>query len=59
MAVYGFEHRSVPYRVTINQGLAKRPDDGQTADELLAPAGKALDAAKAAGRNSIRAANGI
>ena len=59
IAGHRFEHRGVPFQVTITQGLAEWPDDGHTADELLAAADRALYAAKAAGRNCVRAASEI
>ena len=40
--------------VTVSGGIALFPDDGETEDELLQVADKALYAAKAAGRNCIQ-----
>jgi diguanylate cyclase (GGDEF)-like protein len=46
-----FEHRGQSFRVTISQGLAEHPAHGETAEEIIAAADKALYAAKAKGRN--------
>lgn len=48
-----FEFRGQTFRITISQGLAEWPRDGQTAEQLIAAADKALYAAKAAGRNRV------
>lgn len=45
-------------RVTASVGLAVTPTDGATLEALLARADEALYAAKAAGRNRVRAAEG-
>ncbi len=51
-----FQHHGQEFRVTISQGLAEWPRHGRTAQELIAAADRALYAAKAAGRNCVRAA---
>lgn len=43
-------------RITLSAGVATYPDDGATADAVIACADSAMYAAKAAGRNLIRAA---
>jgi diguanylate cyclase (GGDEF)-like protein len=52
---FEFEGRVVA--VTISQGLAEWPVHGRTHRELVAAADRALYAAKAAGRNCVRAAD--
>ncbi|MCP4639122.1 MAG: GGDEF domain-containing protein, partial [bacterium] len=49
-----FEHRGAQFGVTISQGLAEWPRDGDSLQEIVAAADKALYAAKDAGRNCVR-----
>jgi len=51
-----FEYDGQPIRVTISQGLAEYPLHGRTPEALIASADRALYAAKAAGRNCVKAA---
>lgn len=51
-----FEHEGNSFGVTISQGLAEWPRHGDSAQTMIAAADAALYAAKAAGRNCIRAA---
>lgn len=56
VAAMEFRVGSSVLRITASFGVASFPDDGSTADELLATADNALYAAKAAGRNRVEAA---
>lgn len=47
------EAAGTPVGMTISAGVACHPDDGASADELLAHAAQALYAAKASGKNAI------
>jgi len=49
-----FEHRGNTFSVSISQGLAEHPLHGESAEEIIAAADKALYAAKAQGRNCVR-----
>lgn len=53
---YSFDFDGAPIRVTISQGLAEFPGHGRTPEALIASADRALYAAKAAGRNCVKAA---
>jgi diguanylate cyclase (GGDEF)-like protein len=53
IAERAFEKDGVVVRPTISAGLAAFPDDGETADVLLAKADEALYRAKRAGRNRV------
>jgi len=53
---YSFDFDGAPIRVTISQGLAEFPAHGRTPEALIASADRALYAAKAAGRNCVKAA---
>jgi diguanylate cyclase (GGDEF)-like protein len=48
-----FEHLGNSFGVSISQGLAEWPRHGNTAEELIAAADRALYAAKARGRNCV------
>lgn len=56
VAAREFEHAGQTFRVTISQGLAEWPRDGKTVEQIIAAADRALYAAKAAGRNCVKAA---
>jgi diguanylate cyclase (GGDEF)-like protein/PAS domain S-box-containing protein len=45
------DERLLPVRITVSIGIAGYPDDGATAEDMLAVAGRALYAAKQHGRN--------
>jgi len=51
-----FDFDGKPIRVSISQGLAEFPSHGRTPEALIASADRALYAAKAAGRNCVKAA---
>jgi diguanylate cyclase (GGDEF)-like protein len=51
-----FTHKGANFQVTISQGLAEWPRQGRSIEDLIAAADRALYAAKAAGRNCVRAA---
>ncbi|GMW00482.1 MAG: hypothetical protein AMXMBFR84_16190 [Candidatus Hydrogenedentota bacterium] len=53
-----FKHGENEFKVSISQGLSEWPLHGQTMDQIIAAADGALYAAKAAGRNCIRFAEG-
>jgi diguanylate cyclase (GGDEF)-like protein len=50
-----FEHAGRPGAVTVSVGVATFPDDGRELEALVDAADAALFAAKAAGRNAVRA----
>lgn len=54
--VFPFEGKE--FKVSISQGLAEWPRHGSTAREIIAAADRALYAAKAAGRNCVKTAEG-
>jgi diguanylate cyclase (GGDEF)-like protein len=51
-----FDYDGNTFKVTISQGLAEWPRDGRAAEEMIAAADRALYAAKATGRNCVKAA---
>ena len=51
-----FEHDGQSFQVTISQGIAQWPRDGESVEQIIAAADGALYAAKAAGRNCVRCA---
>lgn len=53
MAAMSVSFESCSMAVTVSFGVSTGPNDGQTGDELIAAADRALYAAKAAGRNRV------
>lgn len=53
-----FGYKGQSFHITISQGLAEWPRHGETPDDLIGAADGALYAAKAAGRNCVKCAEG-